>query len=234
MGNIDSRAKHDCGYLMLQTEKPFYEPGEVITGTIYIRCTLNVAAKHIMLEIKGKEKASWWDTEHRSHQRADGTTAHTQVRVKRKADKKIMEYKNSCFNFSGGLFPGDYAIPFKFQLPTGIPSSILYNDKKHNRLPKAKVKYHIKAVVETFDGHSAMKYKQILIVREKPPHFEQNISQISEHKITTWCCVNQGVSRIEVNFDKNTFFPNETCKCLAVIDNSKCNIAMKNIRLSIE
>ncbi len=35
-----------------------------------------------------------------------------------------------------------------------------------------------------------IKYKQVLIVREHPHHFESMIAQDSEHQITTWCCIN--------------------------------------------
>ena len=53
-----------------------------------------------------------------------------------------------------------------------------------------------------------MKYKQVLIVREELA-FKDKIEQTSENKITTWCCVDQGRSKIHVQFDKNSFFPNE-------------------------
>ena len=79
-----------------------------------------------------------------------------------------------------------------------------------------------------------MKYKQVLIIREHPPNFEKDISKVSENNITTWCCVNQGTSRIEVKFEKNTFEPTEHAKCKAILDNSACNVAMQHVRLSIE
>ncbi len=62
MGNVDSRAKHDAGYILVQTDKPFYEPGENVTGKVFVRCLKPVDAKHIMLEITGKEKTSLEET----------------------------------------------------------------------------------------------------------------------------------------------------------------------------
>ena len=47
MGNIDSRSKFDSGYIMVATDKPFYEPGEIITGKVYLRITRPIDAKHI-------------------------------------------------------------------------------------------------------------------------------------------------------------------------------------------
>jgi hypothetical protein len=73
MGNVDSRSKFDSGYIMIATDKPFYEPGEVITGKVYLRITRPIDAKHIQLKIKGKEKGSWHDTITKTVHNPDGT-----------------------------------------------------------------------------------------------------------------------------------------------------------------
>ena len=78
-----------------------------------------------------------------------------------------------------------------------------------------------------------MVYKQVLTIRE-PMAFQQDITKTSEHKIKTWCCINQGDSRIDVQFPKNIFYPNEICESKILLDNSKCQIAMTNVRLAIE
>jgi hypothetical protein len=53
MGNIDSRCRYDHGYICLQTAKPFYCPGEMITGNIYIRTSHPIEARYVELEVKG-------------------------------------------------------------------------------------------------------------------------------------------------------------------------------------
>jgi hypothetical protein len=92
LGTFDIRAKFDAGYLMVTTDKPFYEPGEQITGKIFVRCTRPVDAKHVELEVKGKEKASFVEHEVKRSNNPDGTIKQEWVDVKRKADKKIMEF----------------------------------------------------------------------------------------------------------------------------------------------
>ncbi len=67
MGNIDSRSKYQHGYLMLQTAQPFYYPGSVVQGTVYLRCTSPVDVTHIDLEVKGGEKASFVERTHRDN-----------------------------------------------------------------------------------------------------------------------------------------------------------------------
>ena len=130
--------------------------------------------------------------------------------------------------------PGDYTIPFQFMLPPLLPSSFQFMRHEMHQKPKGKVKYHIKAFLEDHHGKCIMKNKQVLIVREMGDNFQTNISQTSEHDITTWCCVNQGRSRITTNFEKNIFQPDESCKAFLTIDNSGCNLNMEHVILSLE
>ena len=101
--------------------------------------------------------------------------------------------------------------------------------------PKAKVKYHIRARLNTrIADLMGMSYKQILVIRERPPNFEVAIQKASLHQIKTWCCCDQGTSSITVQFDKNTFLPSEIAHATVILDNSNCKIALNNVTLSVE
>ncbi len=182
-------------------------------------------ASQVLLEVKGVEKVAWTD-----HVRRNDET----VEEKRKAKKDVFKYKAPCFNFTGTLYPGDYTIPFSFQLPSSLPSSIIFQDKHQQSKPKAKVKYHIKALVVDASHHDLMKYKQILVIREQGEAFKTDITQATETRLSTWCCVDQGMTKLQVNFEKNVFEPNDVCKALINLDNSGCNLTMSGVRLAIE
>jgi hypothetical protein len=132
------------------------------------------------------------------------------------------------------LAPGDYAVPFQFTLPTGVASSLYYKNKHHHAKPKAKVKYHIRATLKGHHDKNLMKYKQILTIREPGEYAQAHIHRKDEHRITTWCCVDQGISAIEVHFEKNVFEPHEICRAHVKLDNSRCNVALTGVRLAIE
>jgi hypothetical protein len=100
--------------------------------------------------------------------------------------------------------------------------------------PKAMVKYQIKGSLVDDHAKVLMKHKQVLILREMGESFETNITRTDEHNITTWCCVNQGSSRITTNFEKNVMEPHDTCKAFINIDNSLCNLNMAHVSLSLE
>ena len=56
----DPRCNFPKGRIQIQTELPFYEPGNVMNGKIYIEIFNEpVKCSHINLEIKGKEKAAF-------------------------------------------------------------------------------------------------------------------------------------------------------------------------------
>jgi uncharacterized protein YfaS (alpha-2-macroglobulin family) len=100
MGNsLDKRANFDGGYLYVKTDRPYYYPGNQINGKIYIRTMVPMQAQHVEIKVKGKEKISYYRTEHHTHHNADGSTRTETRKVKEKHDKKILEFKNICFTF---------------------------------------------------------------------------------------------------------------------------------------
>lgn len=140
----------------------------------------------------------------------------------------------TVFTFpTGNLVPGDYCFPVSFPLPRGIPSSMFFKQTHGDRKPKAQVKYSLCCKLKVNHGDDP-KYKQILIIREEDANFSANISKESETKVTTWCCVDQGRSKIEVQFDKNTYLPNEYVRSRVALDNSQCQLNMKHVRLAVE
>lgn len=191
-----------------------------------MRVTHPIEATFVEIQVRGKEKASFME------EIVEGNDRRWE---KRKHAKEIFNFHAPCFTFTVPVLqPGDYCIPFSFSLPHGLPSSLFYKNASHTHKPKAKVKYHIRAIVHGQHDKQLMKFKQVLILREVPPNAEASIKQTSEHQITTWCCMDQGRSKIEVTFDRNTFLPNEVCTADIHIDNTNCNIAMNHVRLAVE
>jgi len=93
----------------------------------------------------------------------------------------IMDFMAPIFVFTTfSIAPGDYIFPFSFALPPIIPSSIIYKNTLRRERPKAKVKYHIRARLNTRVANlMGMAYKQVLIIRERPPNFEAAIQKAS-------------------------------------------------------
>ena len=62
MGNEFARLKSGNGYFVVQTDKQFYFPGEMVSGSIYMRVTDPFQGRHVEMIVKGIEKTKWYDT----------------------------------------------------------------------------------------------------------------------------------------------------------------------------
>lgn len=117
MGNVDSRAKFDIGYMIVQTDKPFYMPTEMVTGKIYLRIFKQFEIRKFELEVVGKEKGAWTDFEYVHKENENGESHMERVAVKRKKKYEFMKFKQPIANHKQFENPGDYVIPFAFTLP---------------------------------------------------------------------------------------------------------------------
>jgi len=59
MGNIDSRARNQNGYLYVKTDKPYYYPGNTVLGKMYIRIEHPLHVKKLVIKIKGVGKSGF-------------------------------------------------------------------------------------------------------------------------------------------------------------------------------
>lgn len=55
----DPRCDFEKGRIQVQTEFPFYEPGDQVNGKVFIKVPEKLLATHITIEFKGQEKAAF-------------------------------------------------------------------------------------------------------------------------------------------------------------------------------
>ena len=86
----DPRCKFGKGQIQVQTEFPFYEPGNTINGKVYLEIFHPMEAKHIEIEIKGGEKTSfirYW------HEQEDDRQVEKHEKLKKK--RHFLGFKSS-------------------------------------------------------------------------------------------------------------------------------------------
>lgn len=218
--------------MMVQTEKPFYEPGEQVNGKVFLQLGQTVQAKYLSIEIKGKEKCKfnsfrteWHDGEHEG----DPKVAE-RIKEKHKETKNFLEGK---VEFSGSeMAPGNYEAMFYFKLPNECPSSFYYENKKIETKPLAKTVYTVKAKLD-LSGDDDFKYKTTLMIREKNEKEKTEVKEKDRDNIKTWCCIDQGHSEMKVEFNKTVFTPQDKAIADCKIDNSECKIDCKEVKLEI-
>lgn len=81
------------GTIIVQTECPFYEPGNTVRGKIYINMRHSARANEVELILKGKEKAKFIE-----HETRDGHEYHH----KRHNNRCFLNFKHAKLNIEGG------------------------------------------------------------------------------------------------------------------------------------
>jgi sporulation-control protein spo0M len=221
----DPKCSFPKGKIQVRTENPFYEPGNTVSGSIFIQLDDSVNCDKIKIEVKGKEKGKFaheWENEAGEHNE------------ELKLYNYFLKYNGKVFEPPDKvLAPGCYVVNFNFALPDNIPSSIFFKDKDTAGNPKCKVKYFIKAKIHGIDGDEDLKHKQVLTIREPGAKLVENAVHEDEAEIKTWCCVSQGISKLKTETERNVYFPNEVVRTIVSIDNSACNVDVKAIRFSL-
>jgi len=174
MGNIDGRSKFEHGHIFIQPDFPYSISGESTIGKIYIDLGQPFPAVSLDIEVKGEEKCKWTESKTRTVTR-DGKTETESYYVYHHAHRSVIHQRFTIYTFNEGVaLPGQYTFPFNISIPYGCPSSAFFSGSDS---AVASIKYSIKAVLQPHASTRIreMKFKQTLIVREKPPHVGDNV-----------------------------------------------------------
>ena len=150
------------------------------------------------------------------------------------AKKKLIDFKQTVFVFpEGGLQPGDYTIGFEFMLPLGLPASMHFDQKQGYLDCEAKVTYKVITHLCDHSGNK-MEYKSMILVQEPPVEFIPGGGGKWEGEVSAYCGSKKGKTTLHVQFDKNVFYSNEVAHANIVVDNSKCEMGIKEVEFEIE
>lgn len=131
-------------------------------------------ADYIEIRVKGKEKASFMYTKTEVDSDGSDRGEVESERRKKKYESTHMDVKFKAFTFQDGpLAPGDYTIPFEFDLPANLPASVIWKRKDHYDKPSIRIQYSVKSILHTH-SKKVLKYKQQLLIHEPPVQFAQN------------------------------------------------------------
>jgi len=127
------------GKLSIQTDKPYYVGGELVTGRIYALIHSPIQATSIVFKVKGFERSEINRKQYRSERIYPGdhdyrppqpgqpeTVQHRSIPYiqQYRSLKEFFKVKLPIFNMNGGILqPGQYTWPFQYQLPADLPGS---------------------------------------------------------------------------------------------------------------
>ena len=105
----DKRCVFPSGRIQLQTEFPFYEPGNIVNGKIFIEVGAQVKASHIELKVIGREKAKF--IRHWTESDDEGFDEDHSEKMNR--ERNFLEFKDRVFAIPDGtLYAGSSEVSF--------------------------------------------------------------------------------------------------------------------------
>ena len=79
-----------------------------------------------------------------------------------------------------------------------------------------------------------MQYKSMILVHEPPVAFVAGGGGKWEGEVSAYCGSKKGKTTLNVQFDKNVFYNNEIAQANISVDNSKCEMNIKEVEFEIE
>ena len=237
----DPKTEFPCGAISLQLDKCFYEPGDTLTGMMYIQVREAFKCKKIMLDVETEEKVEFtrfWVT-HSHYTDAEGNqrtkTHHHNERVEDKHDgfefkSKLLDLKQYNKQFE----VGNYAIQFQFKLPDVLPSSLKFKNHHDKAKPEAKVVHEIKVKLKGTDFEDSPDFKVEFKVRnDKSRVTGKELSVTKTQELVNYFCYAKGDLKMGAEFEKEFFYKDDSPDCKVVCDLSNGDLPIPSIDYEI-
>ncbi|EGZ16301.1 hypothetical protein PHYSODRAFT_351747 [Phytophthora sojae] len=183
----------ELGDLRVKLNHRRYMAGDLLRGRVLFRATKCVKSSDFVVRLEGREHISW--LEHRARRRHNKDVLQEQVRI----------VAVSLLDASSAFRPGEYEVPFSFQLPASLPSSFQMKDRQLVDLGsmKSSITYKVRATIR-IDGalHPYIEGSCPFIVHRPPPDsLMQPVERSSSEKIRVFRVFSRGICTLSASLD---------------------------------
>jgi Arrestin (or S-antigen), N-terminal domain len=169
----------DGSTILVQTDKPSYNAGEMMTGRVIAYICHPVVCDEVAVKVRLKAKVEWDAEIAHTHYEGEGENrkAITTYTHEEKTNKKtIFKDKITVSRVDHMLPPGTYSYPFSYQIPPQVPGVSKFKRKERARDPewqkenreieyKSQLVFTVKACLQTAGAFSReLKSRQELTV----------------------------------------------------------------------
>ena len=237
------------GGILIELEKPYYYPGEMVLGKMYLNFHQNFKSHGIELTLEVEEYASFREQKRRRNNNPNHNHNHNHNHDNKLQNQPLVPNQNTTFysklrygkrvlfkssqiiiTFNNNFISsGQYVYPFSFMLPPNLPGSFEYYDLEN----AAYIKYLLE--VKALSSHSSnhIKNEMLIIVRQSPQFFQYPTRLSDTKNITTWCCFGKGSSTLNISYEKNYYCPEEKVNVICELDNTRCQLKATCIKLAL-
>eukprot|EP00041_Stephanoeca_diplocostata_P039436 m.1625578 g.1625578 ORF g.1625578 m.1625578 type:complete len:423 (+) comp25394_c0_seq1:82-1350(+) len=203
--------------IWVQTDKPSYYEGEVVHGHIYLNCISQFKCRGLHISIQGEERTRWVERRTHNRTRADGTSYTETERIPHRGYNEFFNVRVQVFNFGGQVQPGQYAFPFQFTIPPGMPGIF---EAESTQDTEAMIMYSIVSECDVKGIFNRdIRHRQNLVVLQRMMNPITNIRTECTQSVTKCCCCKEGDARLTAHLDKSAYVPGETVQILCEITN---------------
>lgn len=170
----------------IETQSYSFLPGDSITGNIYIQSNCSTQATKLILLLTCYSKSKFNKISNEYSETYEGNTT-------------LFEISYSCYEFEGNLPQGQFAIPFKIQLPTDLKPSFRYS----HWLTYGKISYKLRGV---FEDKLEVRTHPLVIWILTPKVSDAKIVPISERMpfiIRNCCRYASGVTELSAELNRS-------------------------------
>lgn len=231
MGNNINKTIDNYGTINIILDKNYYNPGEQINGYVNLNLIKDHPSNILTMYIEGIEYYVIKETE----KNKDSNGNETEDIIEYKDSRIIYSHRFNLFAYNGNIFRyGQYQFPFSFILSGNIPSSFFEYNSSFDNSEKFVIDYTISCGL--FDPYK----KQYFIT--SIPFIVEEISNIPAYTATKLynrqlraycCCLNIGIMKYNVYFEKDKFHFGDEANIIVDIDNSECKVGIKLLKLKI-
>jgi len=222
--------------IFIQLQKRSYLPGEQVNGFVQLQSfNMESSSDKIKIKLEGVERVSftyearerdyntWGNNHNHNHYRTVIRQANSRNTVISQ-DSVIYQFPDRC------IPPGQFSFPFSFVLPSGCPSTFLYEWNENNHECYADLKYNITAYAP-HTGSDAIVYQDTTnIIVSHPPQAEHGSQKVQKSQtITCCCCCSKGDIELASYFEKNSYHPGETAYIISEIDNGDSSVDVSTL-----
>ena len=229
MGNPFSKFPlYDHASIVIEIQTPAQNVGQRVQGVVHLDCRQEWSeADKLWLSIKGKEQVRFVHEE--KVQDADGTgrTKRTPVWNKR----VFLEERKVVFDFSSGVPVGQFSFPFEFQVPSWAPPSVFLASLKRSRL---RIYYKVKAEILSNYSLTRVEGERRVVVRRPPLEMAAGHMREDRALVKTLCCIDQGLTKIQVCFQSNAYSCSQQAVCCVEVDNTGCKLPVDKIAFKLK
>ena len=201
-------SRSEYGAVLLQLENPICISGEQLRGAFIVNIYRAYPVEEVSVTIKGEEIIT-----------KKGRMSRTPV--------IIQTMPMNIPHYNSVIQPGQYILPFIFNIPLTCPSAI---DTICVRNARGRIEYSVTGKIQGHDkGIPEMAYMLPFIVNQ-PILFENDCLTSDKQKVTGYFWRKKGTTSLEVVMAKNGLYAGEQMFLKVNIDNSQCDCDIAEVK----